>query len=323
MYEKQFLKDVAVQNYTKYGINATDWWQTKYIGEMFVINRSQNINENDDDEDSDENDMNEKTIIDDKQMKLVSAAMFGKWFQKRFLSIDSNDKKHKQHTPSMLINQPILLENSLNKYDAIISMTKIIDNNIGIIGIDLYLNDLAEDVIYFNKYTNSYAFICDKNGITIMHPTYPRPLTLLKQLPHETLIIHLEQSQQFINLVYGKMLSESYGNVTINQKELFVTSYTWQHTSYNYIVCIVTKHSNNDVLSTISNYHHVHNHKYQKYHSAHHYYDTMDEIINNDRMVYEQQPYHDLVYHRMDLMLLSAAKLPMCQQFKRISSMGK
>lgn len=43
----------------------------------------------------------------------------------------------------------------------------------------MYLSDLAEDLIYhFNQYSNGdemYAFLCDKNGVTIWHPSFPRP----------------------------------------------------------------------------------------------------------------------------------------------------
>lgn len=339
MYEKQFLKDVAVQNYSKYGINVSDWWsKSKFGGEMFVINRtlSESSSESDE-EDSDEDENNDKTVIDENMMKSVSAAMLGKWFQKQFLY-------QQYRTTKLIINQPILLENSIqnHRYDTIISMTNTIDD-IGILGIDLYLSDLAEDVIYYNKYQNSYAFICDKNGITIMHPTYPRPLSLLKRLPYETQIIHLEQSKEFTNEIYAKMLSNEYGNETINKNEYYIT-YTWQHTKYNYIVCIVTKKYNKlSSLLLSTNHRHFHSHKYHQHdeqqsnRSSHHYYDTNDDIINDDNNIllhttsfyYEQQPYHDLHYHRIDLNLLteddvhSSKKLSMCQQFKQISSRGK
>lgn len=42
MYEKQFLKDISLQNYTKYNIDVSDWLpEVSYSlkGRMFVVNR--------------------------------------------------------------------------------------------------------------------------------------------------------------------------------------------------------------------------------------------------------------------------------------------
>lgn len=43
MYEKQFLKDVAIQNYTKYNINVTEWLDKipyNLSGKMFTVYRN-------------------------------------------------------------------------------------------------------------------------------------------------------------------------------------------------------------------------------------------------------------------------------------------
>lgn len=42
MYEKQFLKDVAMQNYSKYNINVSEWLDrqiTDVTGRLFVVNK--------------------------------------------------------------------------------------------------------------------------------------------------------------------------------------------------------------------------------------------------------------------------------------------
>lgn len=62
--------------------------------------------------------------------------------------------------------------------DQIIYITKSCQN-FGIVGVSIYLSDLAEDLIYHsNQYSNGdeiYTFLCDKNGVTIWHPSLPRP----------------------------------------------------------------------------------------------------------------------------------------------------
>lgn len=48
----------------------------------------------------------------------------------------------------------------------------------GVFGVSLFLSDLAEDLIYYiNRYPHgeiSYAFLMDKNGLTVWHPSFPR-----------------------------------------------------------------------------------------------------------------------------------------------------
>lgn len=80
----------------------------------------------------------------------------------------------------------------------------------GIFGVDMYLSDIAEDVIYYNKYQDSYAFLIDVNGFTIMHPSYPRPIGIHSN-PFPTDIKYLEQIEGFsgvreniLNLTNGK-----------------------------------------------------------------------------------------------------------------------
>lgn len=94
----------------------------------------------------------------------------------------------------------------------IVSMTQACGES-GIIGIDLYLTDIAEDVIYYEKYKNSYAFIIDMAGIVIWHPSYPRPLAM-KSVPYPTNIIYLETIAGFKS-VYERMLTEINGTETL------------------------------------------------------------------------------------------------------------
>lgn len=62
----------------------------------------------------------------------------------------------------------------------------------------MYLSDVAEDLIYhFNQYSNdesqSYGFLCDKNGVTIWHPTFPRPNIITYDATYATDIKYFEK----------------------------------------------------------------------------------------------------------------------------------
>lgn len=82
MYEKKFLRDVALQNYSKYNIDVSDWIKRvnySVVGKMFVIN---------------------KRYPDD--MIKTSTAIFGNWFQKGILET------------KMIVNRPQYLDSSEN-----------------------------------------------------------------------------------------------------------------------------------------------------------------------------------------------------------------
>lgn len=84
----------------------------------------------------------------------------------------------------------------------------------GVVGTDMYVSDLAEDVIFYNKYPDSYAFIVDLSGYAIMHPSYPRP-TGVRVSPFPTDIKYLEQVTGF-DSVRTRMLTEISGTETLN-----------------------------------------------------------------------------------------------------------
>lgn len=84
----------------------------------------------------------------------------------------------------------------------------------GVVGADMYVSDLAEDVIFYNKYPDSYAFIVDLFGYAIMHPSYPRP-TGVRASPFPTDIKYLEQAKGFSS-VRSRMLTEISGTVALD-----------------------------------------------------------------------------------------------------------
>lgn len=82
----------------------------------------------------------------------------------------------------------------------------------------MYLSDLAEDLIYhFNQYSNgdeTYAFLCDKYGITIWHPSFPRPNIASYDQTYATDIKYFEKSPE--NLRH-RWLTEESGIVQISK----------------------------------------------------------------------------------------------------------
>lgn len=58
---------------------------------------------------------------------------------------------------------------------ATVAMQVVHENQlVGVVGIDITMADLLEDVTYFNPGQSSYAFLMDNRGRTMMHPLLPR-----------------------------------------------------------------------------------------------------------------------------------------------------
>lgn len=86
----------------------------------------------------------------------------------------------------------------------------------------MYLSDLAEDLIYhFNQYSNgdeTYFFICDKNGHTIWHPSFPRPNIASYEPTQATDIKYFEKAPENIR---HRWLTEEVGIVQISKANLW------------------------------------------------------------------------------------------------------
>lgn len=176
-------------------------------------------------------------------------------------------------------------------------------SDIGIIGIDLYLSDLVEDIVGYNKYQDSYAFLIDVNGFVIMHPSFPRPTTIHSNI-YSIDIRHLEQIVDF-QLIYDKLLSQRFGSETVSgivdgmRKTI---SYTWHRSSEFYIVCVAS--FRNVTIKTPLHISHL----------GLDYYQNSDNVLVIDNLIPE------LVYHRLDL---QPVQTTLCRHFKQISTMGE
>lgn len=155
---------------------------------------------------------------------VAAAAVTDIWFEKKFLKsqiivhqpfYDQTVKGKKS-----LLKKKFELLKMLKKFssiDHVIYITKDCQDY-GIIGISMYLSDLAEDLIYhFNQYSNgdeTYAFLCDKNGVTIWHPSFPRPNIASFEPTYATDIKYFEKTPDNIR---DRWLTEDAGIVQISE----------------------------------------------------------------------------------------------------------
>lgn len=152
-----------------------------------------------------------------------------------------------------------------NSKNVLVSMSRVCDSSPGVFGIDLYLSDLAEDVTYFGRYYNTYAFIIDTNGRTIMHPSFPRPITITNANIQMRDISAFETAKEFEN-VRDLLLKKDSDNVTIEVSDEklgnYYLSYSWNRSDDFYIVVVVSRFNSNSrstvSLKNLSPYAHVH-----------------------------------------------------------------
>lgn len=267
MYEKQFLKDVAVQNYTKYNMDVSELLSRipyNITGQMFVINKRH-----------------------PEDMIKTTTAIFSHWFRQK-----------SQIDVKMMAHLPTYVEST--EKDMIISISQPCEMH-GIIGVDMYLSDIAEDVMYYDKYQDAYAFIIDMAGYAIMHPSYPRPMHM-RSNPFSTDIKYLEQVRGF-QAVRERLLTEITGVETIssdsNEDHKTIT-YSWRRANHFYVVCIVTIKTNESKQQVQLNRVGIH------------YYQPNDMISISGNLVPE------LVYHRIDLIPIHSV---LCKHFKQLATM--
>lgn len=171
----------------------------------------------------------------------------------------------------------------------------------------MYLSDLADDIIFYNKYQDSYSFMVDMHGYAIWHPSYPRPRTVrATQFPTD--IRHLEQVSGF-DFIRSRLLSEPSGNGTIRQASstadeddtTTIFTYSWHRAVHFYVICLVTKSSNLTKMPV-----HLNHLDGQLYHP-------------NDAVSIIEHFVPELVYHRIDLVPIP---VPLCRHFKQLATMG-
>ncbi|XP_068446060.1 VWFA and cache domain-containing protein 1 isoform X2 [Clinocottus analis] len=126
---------------------------------------------------------------------------------------------------------------------------------LGVVGVDVNLAYILEDVTYYQDSLASYTFLIDNKGYTLMHPSLTRPY-LMTEPPLHTDIIHYENipgfpvvrqnilslplGSQVISVPVNSSLSWHTNRLRDNSKDAYNVSYAWklvQDTSF--ILCIV------------------------------------------------------------------------------------
>uniref|UniRef100_A0A8C3XJA6 VWFA domain-containing protein n=1 Tax=Chelydra serpentina TaxID=8475 RepID=A0A8C3XJA6_CHESE len=213
--ELAFLRDLAEQNSVKYGV--PDRTALPVIkGSMMVLNQLSNL---------------ETTVgrfYTNLPNRMIDEAVFSLPF-----SDEMGDGL------IMTVSKPCYFGNML----------------LGIVGVDVNLAYILEDVTYYQDSLATYTFLIDNKGYTLMHPSLTRPY-LLSEPPLHTDIIHYENIPKF-ELVRQNILSLPLGSqiitVPVNSslswhvnklreigKEAYNVSYAWkmaQDTSF--ILCVV------------------------------------------------------------------------------------
>ncbi|XP_055374784.1 VWFA and cache domain-containing protein CG16868 [Condylostylus longicornis] len=269
MYEKQFLRDIAQQNYTKYDIDVSSWYIYDFYnltGNLYVITKR-----------------HPERIIK------ISTAVFENLFLGNWRTDNTENLIYIEN--ELQYHLPIY---DYSTREVIVSMTRSIQR-FGVIGLNLYLTDLAEDIIYFKNTEFEYAFMIDVKGITISHPAFSRPTTLHSNT-YEVDIGLLENSKEFKESIKEQILLIENGNASYIERDNITKIYFWKRIQNAYIICLVSKSNglhfnlqNSKAQAKTSNY---------------------------------QQSEHllplDLLYHRLDLV---PPKNPICRHFRQIATL--
>ncbi|XP_038821713.1 VWFA and cache domain-containing protein 1-like [Salvelinus namaycush] len=126
---------------------------------------------------------------------------------------------------------------------------------LGVVGVDVNLAYILEDVTYYQDSLASYTFFIDNKGYTLMHPSLTRPY-LMTEPPLHTDIIHYENipgfpvvrdnilrlplGSQVIAVPTNSSLSWHTNRLRDPSKDAYNVSYTWKLVQdKSFILCIV------------------------------------------------------------------------------------
>uniref|UniRef100_F7DFT1 Cache domain-containing 1 n=1 Tax=Xenopus tropicalis TaxID=8364 RepID=F7DFT1_XENTR len=171
--ELAFLRDLAEQNSAKYGVSDKTGLPVTK-GSMMVLNQLSNL---------------ETTVgrfYTNLPNRMIDEAVF---------SLPFTDEMGDGLI--MTVSKPCYFGNLL----------------LGIVGVDVNLAYILEDVTYYQDSLASYTFLIDNKGYTLMHPSLTRPY-LLVEPPLHTDIIHYENIPKFA-LVRQNILSLPLGSQII------------------------------------------------------------------------------------------------------------
>lgn len=205
MYEKHFLQDVAKQNFSKYNISIPEGRKIT-PGVLVSANTSSNL-----------------------------GPVVGQLFSGLPIS---------GHKATPLFFLPDFDSVSKSMVLSVAQPCEVSGHIVGVVGIDLSLSEIVENVTYFNTYGNSYAFFINKEGYTLMHPSLSRP-TFAYEQPMATDIKYLENKPGF-DEVRERMIRDNVGSTVLTFQHSSMgkpftraVSYTWKHLKAGPYVAVV------------------------------------------------------------------------------------
>uniref|UniRef100_A0A1A9WIT5 VWFA domain-containing protein n=1 Tax=Glossina brevipalpis TaxID=37001 RepID=A0A1A9WIT5_9MUSC len=299
MYEKQFLSDITNQNYSKYEINVNEWFKSNLslVGKFFTLTKMQS-----------------------EKMLKAATAIFAKDFREPFL------------TKSWQVYPPIYDKKSK---DSLVSITHVAAP-FGIVGVDLYLSDLTEDVLSYQQQQNHqnefvYAFLLESDGNTLVHPALAQPYTQ-NQTPFPVDIGYLENSTDFYK-IRQRLLQEENGQAITtvyldkDQKPMeMLRIYLWQNVENIYILGMVITRKVATIITSENSKDISYNPILQipasmpitlKQFSKHANLPLYSAPRNDHE---EQITAMNLIYHRLDLLPLRGST-NLCRYFRQLSTM--
>ncbi|XP_063822388.1 VWFA and cache domain-containing protein CG16868 [Ostrinia nubilalis] len=159
----------------------------------------------------------------------------------------------------------------------------------GVLGLDLYWSDLAEDIVYFKGINHrKRAFVMDFAGKVLMHTFYPRPESSSEKIK----FTYLEsiETYDFISSLKEAMLTNSSGKLTMKEQNASTSIvYSWKWVEKLYIVCIV-----NEI--------------------------TEHNLFNKTNIFFTRSS-KEILFHRLDLFPPKAGKI--CRHFKQIATIDQ
>lgn len=253
MFEKSILQDIAEQNFLKYEVNYKSP-KPVIAGMMVTINSTKDLS----------------VSVGRFYLPLNKSAPESPIFSLPYM--DMADQ-----TLTMSISQPCFHGKEL----------------IGIMGVDLHMEDVVQDVTYYNQELNSYIFLITTEGYTIMHPAFNRPMKTRIQ-PMHTDIWHFENKDGFarirsdmLNLPEGeRLMHNKKGNTNSTEdnssKSDFYAKYMWkriENTTFIVVLKLLTEVETTQTLEHL----HVSNDPHLVYH-------RLDLVQPNDMCLHRHMP---------------------------------
>ncbi|KAL5022166.1 hypothetical protein ScPMuIL_001321 [Solemya velum] len=257
MYEKSFLQDIADQNFQKYDVQFRSSAPIMR-GAMLAVNTTRDLS----------------STVGKFYIPLNKTTRDEYIFSLPYIDIADQGL-------TMSLSQPCFYK----------------EVPFGVVGIDLNMEEVVEDITYYTQDEGSYAFIINTDGYTIMHPSFRRPSKTHLQ-PMHTDIWHFENVDGFerirsdmINIDNGertlKVNRKTGANDTTGSEGVFFAKYIWKKIENAPFIV---------VIKTIQ---------------------EADETRELKDIYVQSQP-EELMYHRLDL-------LPpdnMCLHMKQMATLG-